>query len=287
MLFVGGGFGRSVNKRRLMKVVGKIAALGIADVALVTMASKYSVEKWLQARDRSAFDVFHTGVRMGMYLKEMSRYHCFVSFSDNDSMVDEIEDELLRLIMGQVGVFPCVKWVTDRIGEDYPFLYNVGKEEEAIALLEWIVDNFGDAQERISSVVEKLAEEHDDRVTLLGAWSEIVKVIDSQYAVNIMRCNSGDDKKSLFSLVYDVATKLGDKFAIDVFLDVLEEHATWLKPWGRKGTLKQFGDVDFHLPTLFDLREMLDNLGWVDQCDGADIMLKRERSPLEGVFVGK
>ena len=45
-----------------------------------------------------------------------------------------------------------------------------------------------------------------------------------------------------------------------------------------------FGNVREPLPTMFDLRMMLDNLGWIDRCDGYKIVFERERDPLEGVL---
>jgi len=51
--------------------------------------------------------------------------------------------------------------------------------------------------------------------------------------------------------------------------------------------LQDIGKVGHVLPTLYDIREMLDNLGWVDTCEGQRIMLRKERDPLPGVFDGK
>ena len=285
LLFIGGDF-RSSGKRRSLSIARKVAIMGIADVVLATTSVSRYVDNVLSG-DSSFLSSCLSGLQRAVYLREVARCHCFVSCSDGDRYVDEFEDELLRLLMGQVGVFPHAEWVAKRVGADYPFFYNVGCEEEAIVLVEWIVNNFDDACARIRGSVDGLRERHDDQVVSSGIMGDISRLIDEKYVVREMDYCQPGRKKPLFSLVHDVAKGIGDEFSLDVFLDILEEHASWLMPWGRKGTLKQFGEVDEHLPTLYDLRQMLDNLGWIDQCDGLDVVVKRERDPLPEVRNGR
>lgn len=286
VMFVGGGFNDHSDKRWLIDLARSVSVSGISEVALTSSSPRYRVERSLPNRDRSFFYSFHTGVRGDAYLREIARYHYFVSSCTETVGPDDLEDEMLRILMGQVGIFPAIPSIRDRLQPDYPFLYNAGNTDEVLTLVDWVVSHYDKAQEMIIPSVKLLTECHDDRKTSLDFWRGMQDIIEERYRVNRLKDRPEGEKQPLFSTVYDVARGLGDEFVLDVFLDVLEEKVTWLKPFGRKGTLKEYGDVAENLPTLYDLREMLDNLGWADQCDGIDIRLKRERDPMEGVLNG-
>jgi len=238
------------------------------------------IENALPKKDSSFIKYINAGVSKDTYLREVARSQFFVStIGEYDILAGE--EELSRLLLGQVGVFPYIEMIRERLGKKYPFYYNSENQEEAMAMAAWVVENYGDAKEQIKPIIARLRKEHNQDCTAKKAWEQITKKIDETYVFHRVRPRAEADhkKQSLFFVVYNLAKKLGDEFSLDVFLDILEEHVTWLKPWSKKGTLKELGEVSAALPTLYDIRQMLDNLGWVDQCTGVNIMLRREREP--------
>jgi hypothetical protein len=234
--------------------------------------------------DSSFFAINETGLSRDTYRRHASKFgHYFVSAA-GEFGVEQMDDDVMKMLLGQVGIFPFDPSVVERLGDSYPFLYNSGKTDEAYSLAAWVAENYEQATEMVEPYVQHLRKIHDQDRTLLGFWDSMDHVISQHYETHRVK-KSVDGKKDLLTTVYEVASKLGDKFTLDVFLDVLEEHVTWLKPWGRKGTLQVYGDVETNMPTLYDLRTMLDNVGWVDQCD-AGVTLKCVREPIKGVLDG-
>jgi len=266
-LFVGGSFEHNVKKREQIKNAVRLSSANVLNSVLASCSKSYVVNRFLNDGDRTSFVSVKTGLGTDMYLSEMSMAGCFISFADSKWDSGDMEDELLRLMVGQVGVFPYVDVVVSILGEDYPFYYNDGNILEAAALVEWIVANLKDAQKKISDIVDKLILEHDEKETFTSAWQHMSKVSDD-CSVSIDKMN-----KALVEQVENVAVALGNEFFLDVFLDVLEEKVPWLKPWGRKGLLKEYGDIDRSLPTLYDLRAILSFLGWHDACNSAEIKI--------------
>jgi len=282
VFFCGGDFDLSKNKRRELKIARELYATGVAQTLVTSVSARYKIERALPQGDSSFIKVIEAQARPEHYELALAKAHVFVSVARaHDTLA--AEEELGRLLYGQVGVFPHQKWFSMRLGEDYPFYYTTEHDEEAFILAEWIAKNYEDAVGRIEPMVQKLREAQSLETSVAEGWEAMQMWMSAQYHVNEMKPVT--DKPTLFQTVYKVATGLGVSFNLDVFLDILEEHLPWLKAWGRKGSLKVLGDVPQALPTLYDIREMLDNLGWVDTCDGPDIMIRRVREPLPGVCI--
>jgi hypothetical protein len=284
VLFVGGDFDQTRSKRRELEIAQRLFALTKVDVLVTSRSPRYKLDRVLPKGDTSF--IGSVGMRVGLdsYRRSLAKGHLFVSVSNRFNTLAG-EEEIGRLVYGQVGVFPHEEWAIGRLGPDYPFYYNTGEDDEAVLLAEWIVKNYEDAAERIVPTIQKLRTEQSLGRSVDMAWGAIQATLDERYRVNQIKGPTNENKQPLFLTVYQVASKLGDEFSLDVFLDVMEEHLPWLKPWGRKGSLKVLGDVPQALPTLYDIRVMLDNLGWVDQCDGPNIVVRREREPLPDVHM--
>ena len=286
-MFIGGDFSSFAHEKRdLLSLARRISITGVSDVVLSTPSASYDVEKLMPSGDNSFVDTIHSSMKGLAYYRDASRSLYFVSIADRVGCHSDFDDEIARVILGQVGIFPAAHWITSLVGRDYPLLYNAGHMDEAYALAVWITQNREEALRAAKSLRDRFVREYDMTETHPVFFDRVGRLIDNDYEIHHLKKVAGK-KKPFFNLVYDISQKLGDSFALDVFLDVLEEHATWLKPWGRKGTLKSYGDMGDALPTLYDIREMLDNLGWIDLCDNADIRLKRVRNPLDGVIDGK
>jgi len=265
--------------RKVLSIYRKLFAFGIETVVAST-ASSSKVKRTFPDRDVSYMSEVNVGVSGDSYYLEAARAHLFVSATDNEvAFYDEIE----RLILGQVGVFPYLSFTEEVLGRDYPFFYNLGNEDEACELAVWISENYDKAVRKIKKHIRRVRKEISKEVIFGSIWNHICKCIDDSYRINVLKKEVKGKRQPLMNSVQKVAESLGDEFMMTVFLDVLEETVGWLKPWNRKGTLKTLGLVRQPLPTMYDLREMLDNLGWVDQCDDSEIRLCRERKPLEGV----
>jgi len=280
MMFCGGDFSNATRKKRELEIGRYLLVAGASDVSVTSWSARYKIENALPKKDSSFIKYINAGVSKDTYLREVARSQFFVStIGEYDILAGE--EELSRLLLGQVGVFPYIEMIRERLGKKYPFYYNSENQEEAMAMAAWVVENYGDAKEQIKPIIARLRKEHNQDCTAKKAWEQITKKIDETYVFHRVRPRAEADhkKQSLFFVVYNLAKKLGDEFSLDVFLDILEEHVTWLKPWSKKGTLKELGEVSAALPTLYDIRQMLDNLGWVDQCTGVNIMLRREREP--------
>jgi hypothetical protein len=274
VLFCGGNFDSQKVKREELKIAQWLFAINAVEVMVTSRSSRYKIENVLPSGDSSFVRWINARASSAVYLKDVGRAHLFVSVQEGyDSLANE--EEFSRLLMGQIGIFPHLNWVTERLGSKYPFYYNFGNADEALAMAEWVATHYTEALGSVVSFVSRLRSEHDQESTLMMAWREMAERIQDCYVVHKMK-ERKDGKQPLFSVIHHIAEKLGDSFALDVFLDILEEHVPWLKPWNRKGALKELGEVPRVLPTLYDIREMLDNLGWVDTCEGPSIMLRRE-----------
>lgn len=277
IFFVGGSFKHIGKRRRELRIASNLFVKNYVNVSLSTWSHGKRVRESFPGGDSSFISSIQLDIPRGLYDTTVSNSGVFVSFSESNEISDQ-EEEIGRLLHNQVGVFPYLRWAIDRVGSDYPFFYNSGNDDEALILAEWIACNYKEAVDSISHITERLLSEHCISGSSAACWDSMKSNIDSQYKIWEMK-SSRSGKRTLFQTVYSIASTLGDEFYLDVFLDVLEEHFSWLKPFGRKGTLKIFGELRNYIPTLYDIREMLDNLGWIDVCDHSDIRLKRKREP--------
>lgn len=262
--FLGGNF-KYNNAHTVLSIYRRLFALGI-DVAIASVDPLTKVKKTYSDRDVSYITEVNAGLPLNSYYLEAAKAHLFVSAIENEiAFIDEVR----RLILGQVGIFPYRDFVVEFLGKDYPFYYNDGNTNEACELAIWIKDNYREATKQIEKFVQVAREKISEKMVFGIAWESIKERIDLFYRVN--------KRSSLFDSVSKVAKGLGDEFAMAVFLDVLEEHVSYLKPWGQKGTLQILGRVRAPLPTMYSLREMLNNLGWEDTCEGPDVTLRLNR----------
>jgi len=268
VVFSGGDFRNSANRRRELLLYRRLFATHGVKVVVYTGSSRSRIKQAFPDGDESFISSINPNVQMGAYTSHLSMADMFVSFSSKFDTVD-IDDELSRLLHGQVGVFPYARCSADRLGEDYPFYYNSGNSDEAFAVASWVVDHIGDARGMITDVVDKIRSNHFvDHVAggVVGKIADIVHSHSGEY---------GGTRERSIDVIGGVAERMGDSFPLDVFLDVMEEHLTWLKPFGRKGALKDFGSVRHNMITLYDIRSMLGDLGWVDLCNSSNIVLER------------
>lgn len=258
------------HSKLIFSAYRQLYAMG-TEVIVSTRSSRAMLKRSLPDDDTSYLIEINCGIGYDSYLAEVAKCHLFVSVAEDE---DAVYEDVRRILLGEVGVFPFVPAVTTVLGNDYPLLYNPWKEGEAVTLAKWVVDHYEEALEITAGARERLRSEFD-RVKVMGlTWENIEKVIDSRYRQHEFKVEDAQ-KMSLSTAVKHVSSRLGDEFSLQVFLDILEEHATWLKPWGHKGTLQTLGRVRESLPTMYDLREMLDNLGWTDTCVGHEPMMKR------------
>lgn len=276
-LFCGGDFRNRTAKARELRIAKRIFSAGGPRTSIVSTSYRAKIEQALPKKDTSFLKGLIANVNIDTYRHSVASAHVFVSVLE-DRDVSMFSEELTRLILGQIGVFPYTQSVIRELG-DYPFVYNEGEEDEAVEMAIWVLENYDKATEMAKPMISKLREKHDIRKTSVAAWDAIQKRVDRAYVVNQMK-ESRTGRPTLFQTVYKVASGLGKEFTLDVFLDVMEEHLNWLKAYGRKGSLKEFGDVPKALPTLYDMRMMLDNLGWVDTSETAKVVLRKIRDPL-------
>jgi len=256
------------NLKEIFAVYRNLYVSGINVVALSTVPASRMKQK-LPASDESFVSRMEGGLSLDLFRKEVARAHMFVSFADNELILNE---EVERLFLGQVGIFPQKEWIMKILGP-YPYCYK--DEDEAVGMALRVAKNYDDAVDAVSSCVGGLKAKFSMDTISDRVWKEIVMEIDVGY-----QYYSVDKNRSAFmNTVYKVAEGLGDEFDLRVFLDVLEEHSNWLKPWGHKGTLFELGQSRKGLPTIYDLRCMLDNLGWIDLCNGPEVVLKRMHEP--------
>jgi hypothetical protein len=291
---------KSVEKRDEMSVFlggepednGGAEVLGIyknlfacvdVDVRIVTTSSMSRLKVVLRDGDYSYLGDMKAGVPVEAYYTEMAKSHLFVSVAESEK---SFHDDLEKMVLGQVGIFPWKSnsFVANYFDSDYPFLYLPGDHDQALSMAQWVVDNYKDSVSMISKYVDKIRKLIDRKNVFVRVWSELEKVIFRQYRVYKMKEWNKLKRMPLFNAVNHVATQLGDQFAMRVFLDILEEQVTWLKPWNRKETLVTFGVNKEPLPTVFDLREMLSNLGWEDTCESPDIVLFKKHDVVKGVY---
>lgn len=268
--------------KKILPIYRNLFALG-TEVKVTSRRSASKVKYMLPDRDVSYISEIKSKVPKDAYYIDAARAHLFVSAGVSEVA---LHDEMERMILGQIGVFPYVDFVREALGNNYPFYYNPGKWTEAYEMAAWIVENYSEAEEMVKGVVGHVKLLLSEEINLGHVWSLMKHVIDSQYTVHKMQ-EPEDGKIPLFYEVMAVAKGLGEQFAMLVFLDVIEEKVSYLKPWNRKGSLMTLGNVKVPLPTMYDLREMLDNLGWVDQCKGHNAVFLWEREPLDGVLNAK
>jgi len=268
--------------KKILAIYRNLFVLGV-EVKVTSRRSSSKVKQMLPDRDVSYISEIKSKIPVDAYYIDAARSHLFVSAGVSEV---GLHDELELLVLGQVGVFPYVDFIREYLGDDYPFYYNAGKWTEAYEMAAWITENYSEAQVMIEEHVERVRKSVSLEANLFRTWGFVKHEIESQYSVYKMT-EPEDGKVPLFAEVYMVAQGLGEQFAMTVFLDVLEEKVSYLKPWNRKGTLLTLGNVKVPLPTMYDLRLMLDNLGWVDQCKGYNAVFLRERDPLDGVFDAK
>lgn len=269
-----GGDPSQKRSRTVFSVYRKLYGIGI-DIVVASRESRAMLKRSLPDDDTSYLAEINCSLAQDAYLTELAKSHMFVSVSEGEGANWE---DVRKILLGQVGVFPYRQdGVLSRLlGEEYPFYYNVGREDEAVELAAWIAANYDDARSRIAPVVERCRSLFERKAVLRQAWGKITNIIDEGYRTHTFEEKEEAGKKlSLQGSLKKVATGLGNEFALQVFFDILEEHATWLKPWGHKGTLQTLGRVHESLPTLYDLRELLDNLGWKDTCLGHEPMMKK------------
>ena len=266
--------------RKVLPIYRKLYALG-SSVIISSTSSASRVKNALPDRDTSYIEDMRSGLTPDAYYLDAAKGHLFISVG-KDEMT--FHDEMERMVLGQVGVFPYEDFISEILGDGYPFYYTLGNYEEAYEMASWVVDNYKQAVKKIKTHVKKIRKIISNRVVFEKAWSQMKDQIDDGYMVNKMKSVVKDKRLPLFNTVQKVAEGLGDEFAMMVYIDVLEENVPWLKPWRQKGTLQKLGRVRSPLPTVYDVREMLDNLGWKDTCDGGEIMLKRIGKPKDGVF---
>ncbi len=281
VVFVGGNPDDNGGKK-VLRICRKLFALGV-EVALTSRSSPSRVKLLLPDRDISYISEIKSSVPRDSYYLEAAKAHMFISVGRTEGAFHE---ELERLILGQVGVFPYKEFVIELFGDKYPFYYNEGDMDEAYEMTAWVAENYDEAIGMIEPFVKIVKEKLSRSQVFLDAWATMGNSIDEGYRVHTMRDAEDGKALPLLNAVKKVAEGLGEEFAMTVFLDVLEETVSYLKPWGRKGTLQTLGRVKTPLPTLYDLREMLDNLGWVDQHSGSEIIVRKVRDPLKGVLNG-
>jgi hypothetical protein len=271
-----GGDPTQKHSKTVFSVYRKLYALGV-DIVVATRRSRAMLRRCLPDDDTSYLMEINCGLAHDAYLTELVKAHLFVSVAESEGAIWE---DVRKLLLGQIGVFPYRSGsaLSRLLGDSYPFYYNEGREEEAIELALWISGNYDDASAQIAETVEKCRSVFERGPVLHKVWNQITSIIDERYQTHEFKgeVESRDAKLSLQGSVKKVASALGNEFALQVFLDILEENATWLKPWGHKGTLQTLGRVRESLPTMYDLRELLDNLGWKDTCSGHEPMMKRE-----------
>jgi len=276
VMFCGGSFNSLFRRKIELEVASYLYAKNIASIVLVTQSPRHEIINIIRGGDVSFFDHFSAGAK---------RKECEIAEVKGDFFVSSVSEyfplnvelEVRRLMLGQVGIFPYHGLAVERLGEKYPFFYNSENLDEAIVMAEWVAKNILEAKEAISSFVEDLFKLYDPRKTSMVLWKGMGKIIDENYRVHKFKVSKETNRKPVILVIKDIAEKLGERFSFNVIIDILEEHVPWLKPWNRKGTLKTYGEVPINLPTVFDLREMLDNLGWTDMCDGKDIFFERTK----------
>lgn len=275
VMFCGGEFSHLLRRSVEFDVARVLYAGGNSNIVLVTHSSMNDVKSVLPGGDSSFFSRFSVGV---------SRKECEAAETCGDFFVSSIsefhplsaEQDLKRLLVGQVGIFPYCGLAVECLGDDYPFFYNYENSGEATAMAIWVSENIVEARRLIAGHVVRLAAKRGQVESSSHAWDGIGRVIDEWYCVHKIR-SSRSGRKSVMQVLFEISGKLSNRFSLDVIVDILEEHIPWLKPWNKKGTLKEYGDVPSNFPTMFDLREMLDNLGWTDMCDGRDVFFEKTK----------
>lgn len=263
---------------RLYRTVSAAAQKKIK-VVVASQENQKRAEKCLPDGDASFVSSFRCGLTTEELMGEFASADAFF-VPDRVSTDQNYETEILGLACGCVGVLPNREQYASRIGsvEVYPYYYEPAMEkDQAAEFLLWGIDN----RDGFSSVMAEsnvsgmLRELHDKNRTSRLIWDTIKKRVAAAYTTHDLMGKAGK-KTSLVKSVHEVAKKLGDRFDLVSFVDVLEEQVSWMKPWGKKGAIHEVGQSTT-LPTLYQLREILDNLGWVDVGGSPGVTVQRKK----------
>lgn len=269
VLFLGNVSDRSMA-RRILALYRGLYATGLG-VTVVSTDSMSVVNDRFPDNDRSYVSTLKGGVDYREYLSYAGLCGIFVSLARDDSNLAVSNVEIQNMLMGQIGILPKTDYTIRLLDRDYPFLYT--DESAAMDMAAYIHESYDSARKKISKYRGRLRDKFGWHNTNVDAWSAISAHIKKGQNHGSIRSKRRSD---LFGTIQRVAEGLGDKFRFDVFLDVLEENATWIKPWGYKGAITTLGKSE-NLPTQYDIIEALGELGWTDMCDGEIAFMKRTK----------
>jgi len=105
-----------------------------------------------------------SGLSRQEYLKKAAEAHVFLAMSRTEGFPVGFWEQMY---LGLIGVFPRKPWAVGQLPEEYPFFFDT--EEEAFALLSWIIDHYDEAKAKVA-FMEPLIREKYGHDTV---WTEL------------------------------------------------------------------------------------------------------------------
>jgi len=173
---------------------------------------------------------------------------------------------------GVPGIVPRRPWSVEMLGEDYELFYDPRSFEEAATLLRWVYENYDEAVEIGRRTRERVIKKFDNRMfadMLLARVEE--EVLRNRSLVEKFIVNESSKVGQTVVMLADRFEKMG----IDEFS--LHELAYEFKKFSYGGISFDDG-ARMQDPSLWDIRQFLMSMGYVDLCDSEVPRFRREET---------
>jgi glycosyltransferase involved in cell wall biosynthesis len=272
-LFCGMRFNEDKGIKFIMDVFRTLYASG-RDIYVCSTTGTDQIKGTQQIpdKDMSMLKTMKFGCPRDEYVQEAARCHVFLSASKVESFAMHIVEQLT---LGLIGVLPNAQWVWDWIPKEYPFVYEPGDRVEAYTMISWVMDNYERAYEMARPFMDYVAKAYDSKESSKAIFDAFNQRIDERfvdYTKKPLRFSKGGKFRYPFRLeVCDAADSLGESFSMPQLLQVLKARMKGTDV----GVFTKLGGPRLGVPTLYDIRMMLESYGWTDACDGPKVRFVR------------
>lgn len=190
----------------------------------------------------------HENVGREAYLELASSAHVFVSWSSWEGFPVGFWEQMY---LGLVGLFPTKGWALGQLPEGYPFLFE--DEEQAYALLTWVLDHYDEARERVAFMTDLIREEYSKD----AVWRRL-----RDLGLQVTSGHQYKLTKSLHGLVEEAAAVLESGFTLEDLITYVTAQSTSIP--SKTDTRAS----DFRYPGNYDFYRFLLDLGFRAEVSG-------------------
>jgi hypothetical protein len=272
-LYYGTRFATVKQVDKVMKVYEQLYSSGMdVDIVFTTQTGWRQIAKRKYVQDTlksGSIRYLITSYDKFRYMREAARGHVFMAASLDENLSSFIFEQIY---LGLIGVLPNRPWVLESLPKEYPFLWN--NLSEAYGMIKWIYENYEQAKAKINPYRKMINEKYDLPNMMQDLVNHIRKV--AQIGIERNREMTGTQSRSrIWKEVQNFVISEYDEDAIRLqsFLKMIDKRFTGFKT----ALLEKPGGPSRTVPTKILFKNMLEKMGYEDNCQEAEPVFERRR----------